>query len=169
MLARKIQDELRNQQQRRPGTARILGHASQKNVAEGRGVASAAQPLRVLLVEDEPLIRLTTADILAGLGHSVDEAERPTQALPPLHQRNFDVLITDLRLPGLGGDELAAQAIARQPELRIVFASGYEVLPKREGREELAGAVLLQKPENERGIVDALDAVMSAPAKSRAT
>jgi signal transduction histidine kinase/DNA-binding response OmpR family regulator len=167
-LARKIRHVLRNHPQRRPGTSEFR-HASQKNVAEGRGVASAARALRALLVEDEPLIRLSTADILAGLGHSVDEAGNAAEALALLDKHDFDVLITDLRLPGIGGDELAVQAIARQPELRVVFASGYEVLPKREGREELAGAVLLQKPYNERGIVDALDAVMSAPAKSRAT
>jgi CheY-like chemotaxis protein len=109
----------------------------------------------VLLVEDEPLIRLSTADILAGLGHSVDEAGNAAEALALLDKHDFDVLITDLRLPGIGGDELAVQAIARQPELRIVFASGYEVLPKREGREELAGAVLLPRSLYGFCIVDA--------------
>ena len=161
-LARKIRHVLRNQQQRRFGPAG--SRYAPKNTDEGGGApVSPGRGLRVLLVEDDPLIRLSTAEMLADLGHSVHEAGNGDEALASLDGHDFDVLITDIKLPGLAGDELAVRAIARQPGLRVVFASGYEVLPKKGAREELSRAVLLQKPYNERGIADALKAAM-APA-----
>jgi FixJ family two-component response regulator len=54
---------------------------------------------------------------------------------------------------------LAAQALSQQPGLGIVFATGYESIPKGE-RQKLAGAVLLQKPYGEQQIADALNAAM---------
>jgi CheY-like chemotaxis protein len=163
-LARKIRHVLRNQQQRRFGRVEPR-HPLQDNVEENPAPVSPPRALRVLLIEDDALIRLSTAEMLADLGHLVDEAGNGNEALDRLDAHDFDVLITDIRLPGLAGDELAAQAIARQPRLRVVFASGYEVLPKSDAREELAGAILLQKPYNERGLADALNAAM-APARA---
>jgi CheY-like chemotaxis protein len=162
-LARKIRHVLRNQQQRRFGPAEPR-QALQNTVEDNGAPVSPKRGLRVLLVEDDALIRLSTAEMLADLGHSVEEAGNGNEALTLLDAHDFDVLITDIKLPGLAGDELAARAIARQAGLRVVFASGYEVLPKRDAREGLAGAVFLQKPYNERGIADALNAAM-APAR----
>ena len=160
-LARKIRHVLRNQQQRRFGPAEPR-HPLQDDVEENRAPVSRPRALRVLLVEDDALIRLSTAEMLGDLGHSVHEAGNASEALALLDEHDFDVLITDIKLPGLAGDELASRAIARQPGLRIVFASGYEVLPNRDAREGLAGAVLLQKPYNERGITDALNAATAS-------
>ena len=165
-LARKIRQVLRSQQRNRPGPAKSR-HALPYNVGHnGGGPALAARGLRVLLVEDEPLIRLSTAEMLADLGHSVREAANAIEALALLDDHDFDVLITDLKLPGIPGDELAARAVAQQPALRIVFASGYKVLPNTGAREGLAGAVLLQKPYIELSLSQALQAAMSAPTKA---
>ena len=112
------------------------------------------------------LIRLSTAEMLADRGHSVREAANAIEALALLDDHDFDVLITDLKLPGIPGDELAARAVAQQPALRIVFASGYKVLPNTGAREGLAGAVLLQKPYIELSLSQALQAAMSAPTKA---
>jgi FixJ family two-component response regulator len=68
----------------------------------------------------------------------------------------FDVLITDLGLPGIPGDELAARAVARQPGLHIIIASGYNALPASADHTALAHAVMLPKPFNEQRLVEAL-------------
>jgi CheY-like chemotaxis protein len=164
-LAQKFRQVLRNQRRRGVGPAESR-HALQTGVAEKGESNLAPRGLWVLLVEDETLIRLGTAEMLTDLGHSVREAANATEALAILDEREFDVLVTDLKLPGIPGDELAGQAIARQPGLRIVFASGYEVLPNEGGREGLAGAVLLQKPYIESSLSQALQAAMSAPSKA---
>ena len=114
--------------------------------------------LRVLLVEDEAMIRLSTADILEKLGHAVAEAANGTRALELLKKESFDVIIADVSLPGMRGDELVARAIELQPQLRVIFATGYG-LP--ETKDALQTAVTLQKPYGEHNIVEALKAAIS--------
>jgi len=157
-LARKIRHVLRNQQQRLVGGAKA-SQPSPSVQPDGEAVP-ATRGLRVLLVEDEPMIRMLAADMLTSLGHSVIEAEDATQALEQLDEHILDVLMTDLSLPGLGGDELAARAVRAQPGLRVIFASGYGTLPDM-SRQGLTGAALLQKPYDERSVADALKAVLS--------
>jgi PAS domain S-box-containing protein len=129
--------------------------------AAGAGAASAgtdAAPLRVLLVEDDIIIRMSTADLLAGLGHSVVEAGSAGEALAVLKDAPVDVLVTDIGLPGVSGGALAMEASRLKPGLGIVFASGRDALPP-EADEALAGrAVLLRKPYDERQLAAALAA-----------
>jgi CheY-like chemotaxis protein len=116
--------------------------------------------MRVLLVEDELMIRLSTVDILEKLGHVVAEAANATQALELLKKDKFDVIIADVSLPGMRGDELAARAISLQPQLRVIFATGYG-LPPTGARDALRRAVTLQKPYGEHNIVDAIKTAIS--------
>jgi PAS domain S-box-containing protein len=116
--------------------------------------------MRVLLVEDEVMIRLSTVDILEKLGHAVAEAANATQALELLNRETFDVIIADVSLPGMRGDELATHAISLQPQLRVIFATGYG-LPAAGAPDALRRAVTLQKPYGEHNIVDALKTAIS--------
>jgi signal transduction histidine kinase/DNA-binding response OmpR family regulator/CHASE3 domain sensor protein len=86
----------------------------------------AGAPRRVLLVEDEVLLRLSVADMLERLGCSVESAGSAEQALEILaRDASFDLLLTDLGLPGMSGEELAAEAERRYGKLPVVIASGY--------------------------------------------
>jgi len=155
-LARKLRHVLRNQQQRRLSAQRVAAAAARRR-EEQTARQQRPRPLRVLLVEDDALIRMSTAEMLIDLGHAVTEAEDGKEALGLLERGRFDVMLTDLSLPGLPGDELAATAVARQPGLGIVFASGYDRLPNR--GEALKEAMLLQKPYDESALADALKSV----------
>jgi CheY-like chemotaxis protein len=95
--------------------------------------------------------------MLMDLGHDVTEVEDAPAALALLENAHFDVLLTDLSLPGMAGDALAAQAVRRQPGLGVIFASGYDRLPDRD--EAPQGAMLVQKPYDESVLADALRAV----------
>jgi CheY-like chemotaxis protein len=99
--------------------------------------------------------------MLTNLGHSVMEAADGTKALQLLDKSPFDVMMTDLALPGMSGDEIAARAVKQQPGLRIIFATGREPPQTRSGG--LKGAVFLQKPYDERQIASALNAIISLP------
>jgi len=102
--------------------------------------------LRVLVVEDDALIRLSAADMLANLGHSVIEAANASEALALLEAHAVDILLTDIGLPGLSGSELAARAGQLVPGLRVVFASGRDAVPDAAGADVLGKAILLRKP-----------------------
>lgn len=80
--------------------------------------------LAVLLVEDDALIRMDAADMLRELGHEVVEAEYGPDAVAVLQERQIDVLVTDVGLPGMSGIELADHARRLQPAIGLVFATG---------------------------------------------
>ncbi|MGY0781942.1 response regulator [Azospirillum argentinense] len=105
--------------------------------------------LSILVVEDDTLVRLTTLDMLADLGHDALEAGDAAEALEVLGRGPVDVLLTDVGLPGLSGSELADEARRRQPGLAIVMATGYSSFLH-------PGAVTLPKPYSREGLVRAL-------------
>jgi len=84
--------------------------------------------LRFLVVEDEPDARSLACEMLEALGCEAHGAASAEQALALLAHGAFDVLFTDLHLPGMAGDALAAQACALRPGLQVVLASGEGLL-----------------------------------------
>jgi signal transduction histidine kinase len=80
----------------------------------------------VLLVDDENLVRGSTAEMLADLGYRVVEAESAEVALRKLDEQiHVDILITDHLMPGMTGTELVLAAHNRQPALPVLIISGY--------------------------------------------
>jgi CheY-like chemotaxis protein len=111
--------------------------------------------VHVLLVEDEPLIRMNSADMLTDLGFKVDEAGSVHEALSVLERGSVDVLIADIGLPDGSGLDLAVRALTRQPKLKVVFATGHASVP---GADELVPAYrLLCKPYDIAGLRQVLD------------
>ncbi|MFN4282882.1 MAG: response regulator [Alphaproteobacteria bacterium] len=87
--------------------------------------AQAERSLRVLVVDDEPFIRFGTVDILVDLEHLAEEAGDAESALERLGQEpKIDLLITDLKLPGMSGEALASHALRHDPDIRVIIASG---------------------------------------------
>jgi CheY-like chemotaxis protein/two-component sensor histidine kinase len=87
-------------------------------VAKGRG--------RALLVDDEELVRMSTADMLNDLGYEVIEASSAEEALRLLKQgAPPDLIVTDHLMPGMSGAELAREVRATSPRLPILIVSGY--------------------------------------------
>ncbi len=80
----------------------------------------------VLLVDDEELVRATTADVLADLGYFVVEAASADEALRHLDRGLVpDVLVTDHLMPGMTGTQLARELSERRPGTRVLLVSGY--------------------------------------------
>jgi CheY-like chemotaxis protein len=80
----------------------------------------------VLLVDDEDLVRSSTADILADLGYAVVEASSAEEALRLVTQGlRPDLLVTDHLMPGMDGVELARLLKQQLPALRVLVISGY--------------------------------------------
>lgn len=81
----------------------------------------------ILLVEDEPAVRQLFAQALTRAGYSVYEARNGQEALKVFdqHGENIDLLLTDMRMPYMGGAELAHHLRARRRTLRLLCISGY--------------------------------------------
>jgi len=91
-----------------------------------RPAVSDMPPPRVLLVDDDDAVRLVVADFLADLGLPVLVACDATEAIALLEQNpSIALLLSDIRMAGLSGIDLAEQAARLRPQLRIVLMSGY--------------------------------------------
>jgi PAS domain S-box-containing protein len=81
----------------------------------------------ILLVEDEPVVRALAKEILEKAGYSIIEASQGREALRfwDEHTGQIQLLLTDVRMPGLSGRELADRLMNEKPDLRVVYMSGY--------------------------------------------
>lgn len=82
----------------------------------------------ILLVEDEPLIRMVTAETLADAGFTVEEAANAAEALVKMNAAGpgFVAVIIDIGLPDRPGDDLAQEIRGMSADLPILMASGYD-------------------------------------------
>lgn len=89
-------------------------------------------PPRILVVDDEEELREILAETLEDFGYAVLTAASGEEALPLLvRDRGVAMVITDVRMPGMSGLELAAQIRRRWPKVKVVLISGY-FLPQAE-------------------------------------
>jgi len=89
-----------------------------------------APRLKILLVDDDALIAMSSVDMLEDLGHEVVEANSGLEALELIRNgQPFDLVITDYSMPGMTGAQLAEAARDILPALPIVLATGYADLP----------------------------------------
>ena len=79
----------------------------------------------LLIVEDEAPLREVVAERLADAGYGVVQASNGEEALERLAEFAFDIIVTDLRLPGVDGGKVLEAAIARYPEIIVIVVTGY--------------------------------------------
>ena len=95
----------------------------------------AVRPLRILAVDDDPLVLMNTVLMLEDLGHIPVEATSGEDALRILKSDpEIDLVITDHAMPRMSGSQLAAKIHEQQPDMRIVLATGYAELPEGSDR-----------------------------------
>ena len=81
--------------------------------------------LRILYVEDNPLVREVTSELLAQDEREVVARATAEEALEEFREQSFDVVITDVSLPVMSGLDLARSLLAIKPDVPIILASGY--------------------------------------------
>jgi two-component system, cell cycle response regulator CpdR len=87
-----------------------------------------APPATILIVDDEPEVRMVVAEFLEDFGYRVLQAEGGAQALGRLQDNPaVQLLISDIRMPQMSGIELAELATAQNPSLKVILISGYFV------------------------------------------
>jgi CheY-like chemotaxis protein len=125
-------------------------HASQV-----RGSAEPAS-CRVLVVDDEESVRHYVVHVLASVGYEVTAASNGEEALDAFASRTFDALVTDLRMPGISGDELARQLRQRERGLKVLYLTGFSDELFEQKAALWAGEAFLDKPFTSKGLREAL-------------
>jgi DNA-binding response OmpR family regulator len=82
-------------------------------------------PERLLLVDDEVNIRLTLSALLQRAGYDVTAAGGGTEAIALLDEHSYDLLLVDLKMPGVDGMQVVAAARARHPDIAIIVLTGH--------------------------------------------
>ncbi|UHD47676.1 ATP-binding protein [Aureimonas altamirensis] len=114
-----------------PATNKDLSIPAESLSGEGQ-VARLPGPsrLRILMVDDDTLIAMSSVDMLEDLGHEVLEANSGEAALRHLSNgEQIDLMITDFAMPRMNGAQLARAARKLRPDLPIILATGYAELP----------------------------------------
>ena len=106
-----------------------------------------AEPLRILLVDDEPDLLESLQDLLAAVlpQAKVTPARDGFEALQALEAGRFDLIVTDFRLPGMNGTELMRRALHLAPGVPTILLTAYGLEAMRESDPPYAAAIL-EKP-----------------------
>ena len=82
-------------------------------------------PLRILYVEDNPVVREVTSELLINDQRHIVALGTAEEALQEFSEQTFDVVITDISLPAMSGLDLARKILSIEPKAPIIIASGY--------------------------------------------
>ena len=107
-------------------------------------MASISQDPRILLVDDNAVVRDMLVDLVGSLGYSADAAGDGAEALALFDQGQYDVVLTDLLMPGMSGWEVLAALRQREPRIPVIIITGTPVIG--DARAEQPGVAVLRKP-----------------------
>jgi len=107
------------------------GALAEQRPSETQPAQAIGRRLRVLLVDDEDLVRIATAEMIRDLGHSVTDAVGAIDALTLLADGlEADVVVTDYMMPGMDGGELARRLAQTYPHIAVLLITGYTGLTR---------------------------------------
>ena len=102
--------------------------------------------LKILFVDDEPLMRLSMVDTLETVGHDVEAAASGTEGIEAIRQRSFDLVITDLRLPGADGLTVLTATKEQSPHTEVVVITAHGSVETAVGAMKLGAFDYITKP-----------------------
>jgi len=148
----------------RIGAARVPGiHPDEPHRSASEGTSST---LRVLVCEDDSLVRNLVTYSLQSRGHTAIATEDARRALiESAKSPGYDALLTDIRLPGMSGHDLATELRKGRPDLPVVLMSGCTQVPSSHPLLQAPGTIMLAKPFRP---ADLQRALMEAEADARA-
>ena len=139
-----------------------------ENPAEAVSSQPASYPRgteRILFVDDEELLVKVGVEMLNDLGYDAVGTTRASQALDTFEARpdDFDLIITDMTMPGMTGDQLAAQILRHRPDIPIIICTGFSKRISPELVSSLGIRALLMKPVTVQELSQTIRDVLDQP------
>ena len=110
---------------------RLHLRASQENAYPFRGEAqeeNMAQRLKILLLDDEPIVGKRLKPALSKLDCEVEVFENPRQALQRIVQKDFDIVVTDIRMDEIDGIRVLDETLKKSPRTKVIMITGYAMM-----------------------------------------
>jgi len=115
--------------------------------------------LRILWVEDDPLVRVVVTEQLSRQGHTVQSAANGLEGLDTFMSGRFDLVITDRAMPEMGGDQLATTIRQIAPKKPIIMLTGFGDLMDAKGEQPPAVDAVISKPVTMESLASAIKQV----------
>jgi len=118
--------------------------------------------MRVLVVDDDELVRSLTVRVLERAGYSVVSAASAAHALELVGRDSIDLVVSDVVMPGLTGVELLTELRSRKPDLPVLLMTGGSPEPERTAKAlELGASAIVSKPYTHAELRDAVETALA--------
>ena len=124
------------------------------------------EKLEVLLLDDEPIVGKRLKPALAKIGCNVEVFEVPTEALKRIDQKDFDVVVTDLRMDEIDGIQVLEHVTTKSPRTKVIMITGYAMMAlAREAMEKGAFDFISKpfKPDDLRRVIAKAAEALGSP------
>ena len=118
--------------------------------------------IRILLAEDDDVMREYLARALTSAGYHVTAVDRGTEAVPYVESGTFDLLLSDIVMPEMDGIELARRATQLDPDLKVMFITGFAAVALNPDSQAPKDAKVLSKPFHLRDLVREVEKLLAA-------
>jgi len=125
---------------------RLPLHVREAATPSAEAPAGPPRELRILVVEDEPIVRMGVIAQLSSQGHFVDSAANGREGLDKFMSGRFDLVVTDRAMPVMGGDELAASIERLAPDTPVIMLTGFGDLMEAKGEQPTGVDAVIGKP-----------------------
>ena len=126
----------------------VAGSRNVDEMVEGQHSSRADQSARLLVVDDEANLRAVLRDILSLMGYHVDEAGSGYEALKVLESSSYDLMLLDVRMPGMSGVEVMNLARESYPDMSIIILTAHATLESAVAAVRLGAVDYMLKPFN---------------------
>jgi CheY-like chemotaxis protein len=117
-------------------------------------MTSSAPDAKILLVDDNTVVRDMLVDLVGSLGYVADAASGGTEALALFDLNRYDIVLTDLLMPGMSGWEVLAAVRQRDPRMPVVIITGTPAVG--DPRASQPGVAVLKKPVDVKALDDTI-------------
>ena len=123
---------------------------------------TATRTPRILLAEDEEAMRAYLERALTNAGYFVSAVDRGTDAVPLLETGDYDLLLSDIVMPEMDGIELARRATEIDPDLKVMFITGFAAVALNPDSDAPKDASVLSKPFHLKDLVNEVERLLAA-------
>lgn len=111
---------------------------------------------RILVVDDEEIVRISCERILSPAGYRVDVTPDGRKALQMLEQNKYDLVLSDLKMPHMDGMEVLAEIKKRTPQARVIIITGYSTVEIAVKAIKMGAYNYIEKPFNPETLISAV-------------